>query len=674
MSAAAAAARVASLRSLLAQHDYRYYVLDDPEVSDAEYDRLLRELRELEARYPQLVTPDSPTQRVSGAVAAGFAPVTHRVAMLSLENAFTEEDVQAFDRRAHERLELPGDIEYCVEPKLDGLAISLTYRNGRLRRAATRGDGATGEDVTANVRTIRSVPLQLRGSFPAEVEVRGEVFMPTDGFERMNARAAAAGERLFANPRNAAAGSLRQLDPCMTAKRPLDVFFYGTGGWDGGREPDSHFGLLAMLRQWGLRTCPEIRLVRGVTGCLEYFTDIGARRAQLPYQIDGVVYKVNRRDLQERLGQVARAPRWAIAHKFPADEAMTRLREVDFQVGRTGTLTPVARLVPVAVGGVMVSNATLHNMDEIARKDVRIGDTVIVRRAGDVIPEIVRVDTARRPVNARAVRLPDACPVCGSAVLRQEGESAARCSGGFNCAAQRKEALRHFASRRAMDIEGLGDRLIEQLVDRGLVSGPADFYALTADTLAGLDRMGEKSAGRVMAAIDRSRKTTLPRLLHGLGIPEVGEATASALSRHFGSLARLQSASLDDIQGVPDIGPVIAARVRGYFDDPRHQREIDSLRHRGVRWPETDGQPETHAGPLQGLTIVLTGTLPGMSRTEATGELQKLGARVSSSVSKQTHYVVAGAEAGSKLQRAAQLGVPVLDETGLAELLAGRRP
>jgi len=670
----AAADEAAALRASLADHDYRYYVLDDPRISDAEYDRLLGELRALEARHPELISADSPTQRVSGAVAAGFAAVTHRAAMLSLDNAFSDADVQAFDRRVRERLDVSGDIEYCAEPKLDGLAVSLTYQHGYLERAATRGDGSSGEDVTANVRTIRAVPLRLLGDFPRAIEVRGEVFMPTAGFEHMNARAAAAGERQFANPRNAAAGSLRQLDARITASRPLEIFFYGTGDWDDADEPGSHYGLLSKLASWGLRTCPEVRVVQGVGGCLEYFRNIGGRRSTLEYQIDGVVYKVNRRDLQERLGQAARAPRWAVAHKFPADEATTRLRDVEFQVGRTGTLTPVARLAPVAVGGVMVGNATLHNMDEIERKDVRIGDFVVVRRAGDVIPEIVRVDLSQRRGDVRAVRLPDACPVCGSAVLRPVGESAARCSGGFGCPAQRKEALRHFASRRALDIEGMGDRLIDQLVDRQLVSGPADFYGLSAATLAKLDRMGEKSAARVVAAIDRSRRTTLPRLLHGLGIPGVGEATAASLARHFGSLAALQAASADEIQKVPDAGPVIAANVRAYFDQPRHQREIERLRHYGVEWPETMGQGAAGPGPLDGLTIVLTGMLKDISRVEATEQLQALGARVSGSVSKKTHYVVAGADAGSKLARARELGVAVIDEAGLAALLAGRRP
>lgn len=674
----AAQRRVAELRSEINRHDYRYYVLDDPSVPDAEYDRLVLELRELEQANPELITPDSPTQRVSGQVAEGFAEVRHGVPMLSLDNAFSDEDLEAFDRRVRSRLaDEAGELEYCAEPKLDGLAVSLTYVAGALELAATRGDGTTGEDITANVRTIRSVPLSLRPPFPARIEVRGEVFMPLAGFERMNHTAAAAGEKVFANPRNAAAGSLRQLDPAVTGRRPLDAFFYGAGDWEGDPgQPASQWDLLEQFRAWGLRTCPLIRRVQGVAGCLEYYRSIGTRRAQLPYQIDGVVYKVDRRELQERLGFLSRAPRWAIAHKFPADEALTVIRAVEFQVGRTGVLTPVARLAPVAVAGVMVSNATLHNMDEIARKDVRIGDTVVVRRAGDVIPEVVRVVAERRPRDAAEPRLPAECPVCGSRVVRVEGEAAARCTGAFSCPAQRKEALRHFASRRALDIEGLGDKLVEQLVDQGLLEGPSDIYALDAARLGDLPRMGEKSAANLIAAIERSRQTSLPRLLLGLGIPGVGESTARSLAQHFGSLEALQQASQGQILEVADVGPVIAADVRAFLDDPRHQREIRMLRERGVRWPESApaAAREQVQAPLAGLTVVLTGTLEQMTREEASERLQALGARVSGSVSRKTSYVVAGAEAGSKLIRAQELGVPVLDGAGLLRLLRGERP
>jgi len=667
-------ARAVELRRLLAEHDRRYYGLDDPSVSDAEYDSLMQELRTLEARHPELVTPDSPTQRVAGAVAAGFAPVKHRMPMLSLDNAFSEDDVRAFDRRARERLATAAELAYCAEPKLDGLAVSLTYEAGLLARAATRGDGATGEDITANIRTIRSIPLRLTGPTPDVVEVRGEVYMPLSGFGQFNAQAAARGEKTFVNPRNAAAGSLRQLNPQMTAQRPLAAFFYGVGHCEPALPLAGHHQLLAQLARWGLRVCPEILVVAGIDGCLDYYRRLALRRSQLGYQIDGVVYKVDRRAEQEALGQVARAPRWAVAHKFPADEAPTVLQDVEFQVGRTGTLTPVARLQPVMVGGANVSNATLHNMDEIERKDIRIGDTVIVRRAGDVIPEVARVVVEKRPRNARRVQLPAKCPVCASPVIRDEGAAAARCSGGFSCPAQRKEALRHFASRRALDIEGLGDKLIDQLVDAELVESPADLYELTLEPLAALDRMGGKSAANVIAAIDRSRQTTLPRLLLGLGIPEVGEATALALAQHFGSLAELQQAAEERILEVPDVGPVIAAHIRTYFDHARHVQEISRLREAGLRWPEQAPGPRSAAGPLSGLTVVLTGSLESMTREAATAKLQQLGAKVAGSVSKKTDYLVAGAEAGSKLAKAQSLKVPVVDEQGLQRLLAGRRP
>ncbi len=667
--------RVAELRDRIGQYDHRYYVLDDPAVPDAEYDRLMRELRELETRHPELLSADSPTQRVSGEVAEGFAEVQHGVPMLSLDNAFSDADVEAFDRRARARLG-PGQppLEYCAEPKLDGLAVSLTYREGRLVLAATRGDGATGENITANIRTIRSVPLTLRGAAPKLLEVRGEVFMPLAGFRRMNDAAAAAGDKVFANPRNAAAGSLRQLDARVSARRPLAVFFYGVGLWQDGEPPVSQTALLAQLGAWGLRTCPEIQRVEGVEGCLEYYRAIGARRQRLEYQIDGVVYKVNSRSEQQKLGFVSRAPRWAIAHKFPAEEELTVVREIEFQVGRTGVLTPVARLEPVVVGGVTVSNATLHNMDEVERKDVRRGDTVVVRRAGDVIPEIVRVLPERRPRGARKPKLPARCPVCDSPVVRGEGEAAARCTGSFNCAAQRKESLRHFASRRALDIEGLGDKLIEQMVDQGLLHTPSDIYALTAPALEGLERMGEKSAASLIAAIAHSKHTSLPRLLHGLGIPGVGESTARALADHFGSLKALSGASVPQILEVADVGPVIAADVQSFFAEPRHIAELARLRELGLKWPE--GPPvrasDGAAAPLAGVTVVLTGSLVGMTREQASERLAALGAKVSGSVSKKTRYVIAGAEAGSKLTRARELGVAILDEAGLLRLLQGQ--
>ncbi|HVO00334.1 MAG TPA: NAD-dependent DNA ligase LigA [Steroidobacteraceae bacterium] len=668
-----AAARVAALREQLARHDYRYYVLDDPEVPDAEYDRLMLELRGLEAAHPELLSADSPTQRVSGAPNPEFDEVRHGVPMLSLDNGFADDDVVEFDRRVRERLQSTTDVEYCAEPKLDGLAISVRYERGLFVRAATRGDGTTGEDVSANAKTIRSIPLRLRGPAPEIVEVRGEVYMPFAGFRRLNAEAAAAGEKLFVNPRNAAAGALRQLDPAVTARRPLAVYFYAAGEWRGLAAPDTQRHLLAQFNEWGLRTNPETRVVTGVAGCLAYYRALAARREALAYQIDGVVYKVNRLADQERLGQVSRAPRWALAHKFPADEALTTLRDVEFQVGRTGVLTPVARLEPVQVGGATVTNATLHNMDEIERKDVRIGDTVVIRRAGDVIPELVRSLPERRPPGARRIELPAACPVCGSPVLREEDEAAARCTGGFVCSAQRKEALRHFASRRALDIEGMGEKLIDQLVDRGMIATPADLYALQLAPLAALDRMGDKSAANVLAALERSKHTTLPRFLYALGIRDVGEATAASLAAHFGTLDALRAASIEQILEVPDVGPVIAAHVHAFFASPANRAIIERLRESGVHWAE--GPPVAcAAGPLDGLTIVLTGTLDAMTREQAGEALQALGAKLGSAVSKRTSYVVAGADAGSKLKRARELGIPVLDESGLAQLLRGERP
>ncbi len=669
---AAAAARAAELRRQLAHHDYRYYVLDDPEVPDAEYDRLMRELRALEAAHPELITPDSPTQRVAGTPSASFGEVVHQVPMLSLDNAFTEEDVAAFDRRIHERLGLSGELEYVAEPKLDGLAVTVLYRDGVLAQAATRGDGLTGEDVTANVRTIRAVPQRLQGGAPRLLEARGEVFMRLAGFERMNATARAQGEKVFVNPRNAAAGSLRQLDPRITAARPLTAIFYGVGALAGAPPPAGQRELLERLRTLGLPVSQEVRVVRGVAGCLEYYRALGARRASLPYQIDGVVYKLESRADQERLGFLSRSPRWAIAHKFPADEALTVVRGVEFQVGRTGALTPVARLEPVFVGGVTVSNVTLHNIDEVHRKDVRVGDTVIVRRAGDVIPEVVSVLAERRPPGAAPVELPRTCPVCHSRVLRAEGEAAARCTGAFTCRAQRQEALRHFASRRALDIEGLGDKLIEQLVERGRLRSPADIYTLGAEELAQLERMGEKSAANLVAAIETSKRTTLPRLLFGLGIREVGEATALALARHFGTLERLMDATPETIQQVLDVGPIVAAHVAAFFASEDHRKVIKALRDKGLTWSEVHA-PAAPAGAdaLSGKTFVLTGTLESLTREAATEALIARGAKVSASVSKKTSYVVAGAEAGSKLAKAQQLGVPVIDEAHLKRLLQG---
>jgi len=670
-----AESRVTELRTQIAHHDKLYYEKDDPEIPDAAYDQLMIELRALEAEFPDLITPDSPTQRVSGAPVAAFGTVTHKVPMLSLDNAFSDEDIVAFDRRIHERLGVEGDLDFVAEPKLDGLAVTVIYRDGRYERAATRGDGVKGEDVTANVHTIRSVPRILKKSAPQVIEVRGEVFMPLAGFERMNRLARERGEKVFVNPRNSAAGSLRQLDPKATAARPLDIFFYALGVVEGGTAPDTQSGLLDAFRAWGLPICPDARKVRGVEGMLGYYRDIGARRSSLPYQIDGVVYKLDRRADQERLGFVSRAPRWAIAHKFPAEEATAIVRGIEFQVGRTGALTPVARLEPVFVGGVTVSNVTLHNIDEVHRKDVRVGDTVIVRRAGDVIPEVVSVVLANRPEqingDSHRVQLPERCPVCNSAVLRVEGEAAARCTGGFTCRAQRQEALRHFASRRAMDIEGLGDKLVEQLVERDYLRSPADIYILTLEQLSDLERMGEKSATNLLASIEASKQTTLPRLLFALGIPDVGEATALALAQYFGTLPRLMAATAEEVQKVQDIGPVVAAEVATFFASSDHRRVIDLLHERGVRWPDLE-RPTLEGQPLAGLTFVITGTLESMSREGAQEALIALGAKVSGSVSRKTSFVVAGAEAGSKLRKAGELGVRVLDEKELLAVLETR--
>ncbi len=654
--------RIAELRAQIERHNYRYYVLDDPEVSDARYDALLRELVELEAAHPEQVTPDSPTQRVGGTSSREFTEVVHAAPMLSLENAFDEQDVIDFDRRVRERLDTV-EVEYSAEPKIDGLAVSVRYESGRLTQAATRGDGTTGEEVTANVRAIRSVPLRLRGADgPDVLEVRGEVFMTRRSFERLNRRALERGEKTFVNPRNAAAGALRQLDPRVTASRSLDLFFYGVGASEGWRGPQRHGELLAALRELGLRTCPEIAVVRGVAGCLEFYRRMGARRDSLGYDIDGVVYKVDRLDWQRDLGFVARAPRWAVAHKFPAQEETTTVREVEFQVGRTGALTPVARLEPVFVGGVTVSNVTLHNMDELARKDVRIGDTVVVRRAGDVIPEVVRVVPSLRPADARSVELPARCPVCGSHVTRTEGEAVARCTGGLVCPAQRREALRHFASRRAMDVGGLGERLIEQLVDTGRVETPADLYTLTAAELAALERMGPKSADNLVESLERSKRTTLARFLFALGIRDVGEATALALASYFGDLEALESAGLDEIQQVRDVGPVVAAHVRDFFAEARNRRVIAELVRHGVQWPAAGRASVPSGGPLDGETVVITGTLVSLSRDAAREAARAAGATVTDSVSRRTTLLVAGSEPGSKLRRAQELGVTVVDE------------
>lgn len=683
---ASPAERVQWLRNELERHSYQYYVLDAPTIPDADYDAMFSELQALETEHPELLTDDSPTQRVGGAPLSAFDSVRHRVPMLSLNNGFEDEDVVSFDRRCAQGLgrtaaAAPADdlfsaaeaadsaVEYSCELKFDGLAMSLRYEDGKLVQAATRGDGETGEDVTANVRTIKAIPLKLRGQAPAVLEVRGEVFMYRADFDRLNERQAQADEKTFVNPRNAAAGSLRQLDPRITAKRPLSFFAYGLGELQGADRPPTHGVMLDGFAKLGLPVCNERRVVKGAQGLLSFYREIGERRDQLPYDIDGVVYKVNAIPEQEQLGFVSRAPRFALAHKFPAQEMTTTVEDIEVQVGRTGAITPVARLAPVFVGGVTVTNATLHNEDEIRRKDVHIGDTVIVRRAGDVIPEVVAVVLERRPADARAFVMPTVCPVCGSHVERLEGEAIARCTGGLICAAQRKQALLHFAQRRAMDIEGLGDKVVEQLVDHGIVHTPADLYKLGVAKLAALDRMADKSAANVVAAIEKSRETTLNRFIFSLGIRHVGEATAKDLARHFGKLDNLLAADEAALLEVNDVGPVVAQSIANFLAEAHNVEVIEQLRAAGVHWTETE--PTARAPlPLAGKTVVLTGTLPTLSREDAKEKLEAAGAKVAGSVSKKTDYVVAGAEAGSKLDKAQALGVPVLDEDGMLKLLA----
>jgi DNA ligase (NAD+) len=664
---AAIVAQLTKLRAEITEHNYCYYVLDAPSVPDAEYDRLLRELQALEQQHPELITADSPTQRIGAAPAKAFHEVQHEVPMLSLDNAFSEEEVLAFDRRIKDRLDKDEDIEYCCEPKLDGLAVSLLYVNGKLERAATRGDGYTGEDITNNIRTIPSVPLHLRGKdYPELAEIRGEVYMPKASFLALNKTAQEHGEKIFANPRNAAAGSLRQLDPRITAKRDLAIFCYGIGKLTGKNLPPHHSEVLKQLAEWGLRTNRETTVVKSIAGCLQFHQKISKKREQLTYDIDGVVYKVNRLDWQRQLGFVARAPRWAIAHKFPAQEEITEILEVEFQVGRTGTLTPVARLKPVFVGGVTVSNATLHNMDEIQRKDVHIGDTVIIRRAGDVIPEIVSVILNKRPPHAKIIKLPKHCPICHADVIRPEGEAAARCSGELYCPAQVKENIKHFASRKALNIDGLGDKLVDQLVEEKLIKNIADLYQLTAEQLANLERMGEKSAENLYQALEKSKTTTLPRFLYALGIREVGETTALNLAQYFQDLTKIMQADEEMLQSVPDVGPVAAKYTATFFQQQHNLEIIERLLNYGVHWPKIIINQNQ---PLAGKTFVLTGTLNSLTRETATEKLQTLGAKVSGSVSKKTSYVVAGADAGSKLKNAEKLGVAVLDEEAFLKLL-----
>jgi len=684
VSAGSPARRAAELRAQLHRHAHLYYVLDAPEIPDAEYDRLFQELQAIEAAHPELRAPDSPTQRVGGRVLEGFEPVRHAVPMLSIrtETDTTGGGAIAFDARVRRELGLTDDappVEYACELKFDGLAINLRYERGVLVQAATRGDGETGEDVTGNIRTIGQIPLRLDGVESAVLEVRGEVYMRRDDFEALNERQRERGEKTFVNPRNTAAGAVRQLDPKLTAERPLSFFAYGLGEVQGWHVPATHGALLDAISQLGLPVDGHRRVVHGAQGLVAFHAEIAARRDALPFDIDGVVYKVNGRALQERLGFVTREPRWAVAHKYPAQEQMTLLRGIDIQVGRTGKLTPVAKLEPVFVGGTTVSNATLHNEDEARRKDVRIGDTVIVRRAGDVIPEVVGV-VPREPGTAARRGEPfdlyktlhGRCPVCGSAIVREEGEVDWRCSGGISCPAQRKQAILHFAQRRALDIEGLGDKLVDQLVDGGVVRALPDLYKLGVTALAQLERMADKSAGNLVAAIDKSRRTTLARFLFGLGIRHVGETTAKDLARHFGSLDRLMDASVEQLLEVNDVGPTVAQSIRTFFEQPHNREVVEQLRAAGVRWDEHDGTADAAPKPLAGRTFVLTGALPTLEREQAKALIEAAGGKVAGSVSKRTHFVVAGEAAGSKLDRARELGVPVIDEAGLRGLLGSR--
>ncbi len=661
--------KIEQLRQKIDEHNFHYYIENSPIISDAEYDKLFRELQDLENQHPEFISPESPTQRVGIIPQTELAEAKHLIPMLSLDNAFSDEEVEQFDRRVLQRLKQSEQLEFVCEPKLDGVAVSLIYEHGILVRGATRGDGATGEDITQNVRTIVTIPLKLHTDKPPTLlEVRGEIVMPLKGFEDFNKKAAAEGQKVFVNPRNAAAGSLRQLDSRITAQRPLEFFCYALGKLEGSHLPNTHFEQLHQLSSWGLRINPLIKQVEGIAQCLDYYQEMNKIRAKLPYDIDGVVYKVNSIAAQEELGFVSRSPRWAIAHKFPAVEEQTLVEGIDFQVGRTGVLTPVARLKPVFVGGVTVGNATLHNIEEAHRKDVRVGDTVMVRRAGDVIPEVVAVILANRPARTHAVKLPKHCPVCKAEVIKPEGEVAARCTGGLYCPAQVKESIKHFASRKAMDIEGLGDKVTEQLVDEGLIRDIAGIYSLDRDVLINLERMGEKSADNLIDAINHSKNTTLQRFLFALGIREVGEATARALAQYFGDLELIENATEETLQEVSDIGPIVAANIAGFFRQKHNRELIEKCRKSGVHWPKIT-RPSAKDLPLAGKTFVLTGTLTSLSRDEAKAKLEALGATVAGSVSKNTDYVVAGEKAGSKLAKAEQLGINILDEKELLAIL-----
>lgn len=665
--------KIHQLRTEINTHNYQYYALDNPTIPDAQYDRLFRELQALEAASPELITQDSPTQRVGAEPLGEFSQVAHKIPMLSLDNAFDDDELNEFNRRIGDRLtSLEVDhsdlIEYACEPKLDGIAVSLVYEKGILVQGATRGDGRTGEDITQNVRTIPSIPLRLQGDgFPDVLEVRGEIYMPKDGFRQLNEKAIAAGDKAFANPRNAAAGSLRQLDPRITRQRPLEMCAYNVGQVEGGELPNSHTDVLYALSTWGLRINSEMKAVQGIKACSEYFNRLAEKRESLPYDIDGIVFKVNDLDLQEQLGFVSRAPRWAVAKKFPAEEEITQLLDVEFQVGRTGAITPVARLKPVFVGGVTVSNATLHNSDEVERLGVRIGDSVIIRRAGDVIPQIVSVVESRRLATAKPIVFPSLCPVCESPTARVEGEATIRCSGGLVCPAQVKEAIKHYVSRKALDVDGLGDKLVEQLVDSGHIHTIAGLYDLTLEQLAAMERMGEKSANNLLSALEVSKNTTLARFIYSLGIREVGEATARNLAQAFGDIAPLMQADLETLQAVNDVGPIVAQFIVEFFAQESNQYIITTLQSKGITWPIID--IDQASLPLAEKTYVLTGSLEVLARDQAKHYLQELGATVAGSVSKKTYCVVAGASAGSKLKKAEDLGIEIMNEEGLIDML-----
>jgi len=662
--------KLTQLRETLHYHGVKYYVEDSPEIPDAEYDRLMRELLSLEEEHPELVSVDSPSQRVGGMPLDGFGSVAHEIPMLSLDNAFDDSELDAFHKRMSDRIPSATFDVFCCEPKLDGLAVSLLYENGVLVQAATRGDGATGENITENVRTIKAIPLKLQGEgWPQRIEVRGEVFMPKAGFDKLNEMALKKGDKVFVNPRNAAAGSLRQLDSRITATRPLSFYAYSVGVVEGAELSESHYERFLQLKAWGLPMCPETRRVQNLSEVKAYYQDILTRRDELAYEIDGVVIKVDAIALQEQLGFVARAPRWAIAYKFPAQEEMTVLNDVEFQVGRTGAITPVAKLEPVFVGGVTVSNATLHNADEIERLGVMVGDHVVIRRAGDVIPQIVSVVQDRRPETAREIVFPAQCPVCQSQVERIEGEAVARCSGGLVCQAQRKEALKHFVSRKALDVDGLGVKVIEQLVDKEMVETPADLFKLSAGIITVLDRMGPKSAQNVVDALVKAKETTLPRFLYSLGIREVGEATAANLAQHFKTLDAVTRATHEELIEVSDIGGIVASHITAFFAQERNQRVVDDLIEQGVNWPDIQEKDEATPQPLAGKTVVLTGSLSQLSRGDAKAALQDLGAKVTGSVSKKTDILFAGENAGSKLAKAQDLGIEIRTEQDLIDLL-----